>query len=375
MKIGGRPIKHLYIIGNGFDMFHGAKSSYWDFRKYLLRRDPYIVKSFELLFGPRSIGRSIPLNALSWYFEEIPGQRPPKNVWVKDWLWADFENHLSGLNREKIFDLIDILLPWADEEDEDFIYADFFMPIDQIKERVYKCSHEMRFRFHKWINTLSYRHGFKKNMLSLDQEAAFLNFNYTLFLEAEYHIPHNQICYIHGSRKDPYGSLILGHSLETERGLDEWIYKNKNRRRYRHNLKDKYGRYFPNYHLAYLAYFTRRGAEDENWIYPVRYYALDYAIDAFAAYYEDTYKNTQQVISKHAEFFNSLSQVEQITVIGHSMSKVDLPYFRKIIASVNQPELVKWSISYHSGNPDLLRHKIAKQLNYPTLENAHTFRL
>ena len=27
---------HLYIIGNGFDCYHGAKCSYAEFRKYLL---------------------------------------------------------------------------------------------------------------------------------------------------------------------------------------------------------------------------------------------------------------------------------------------------------------------------------------------------
>ncbi len=25
----------LYIIGNGFDLAHGIKSSYWDFRKWV----------------------------------------------------------------------------------------------------------------------------------------------------------------------------------------------------------------------------------------------------------------------------------------------------------------------------------------------------
>lgn len=35
----------LYIIGNGFDLFHGVKSSYYKFREYLKRHDKAL--SFE----------------------------------------------------------------------------------------------------------------------------------------------------------------------------------------------------------------------------------------------------------------------------------------------------------------------------------------
>ena len=28
-------MRNLVIIGNGFDLFHGIKSSYWDFKEYL----------------------------------------------------------------------------------------------------------------------------------------------------------------------------------------------------------------------------------------------------------------------------------------------------------------------------------------------------
>lgn len=33
----------------------------------------------------------------------------------------------------------------------------------------------------------------------------FLNFNYTLFLESEYGVPSDWICYIHGNCKDKFG--------------------------------------------------------------------------------------------------------------------------------------------------------------------------
>ena len=76
-------------------------------------------------------------------------------------------------------------------------------------------------------------------MLNLDKDAIFLNFNYTLFLESEYSIPADRICYIHGNRKDRFGTLVLGHHSDDDTAFDNWIHKNQNRRRYRHVQKDK----------------------------------------------------------------------------------------------------------------------------------------
>ncbi len=37
----------LYIIGNGFDLHHGLKTSYYHYREYLLSRSNSIVDDFE----------------------------------------------------------------------------------------------------------------------------------------------------------------------------------------------------------------------------------------------------------------------------------------------------------------------------------------
>ena len=50
--------EHLYIIGNGFDCYHGAKCYYSDFRKYLLRHRPEVLATFDLYFGPKSLYNS-----------------------------------------------------------------------------------------------------------------------------------------------------------------------------------------------------------------------------------------------------------------------------------------------------------------------------
>lgn len=57
-EVGGKLVKHLYVIGNGFDRYHGAESGYMNFRRYLYRRSPQTVGYLDLYFGPRSLDRS-----------------------------------------------------------------------------------------------------------------------------------------------------------------------------------------------------------------------------------------------------------------------------------------------------------------------------
>ena len=359
----------LYIIGNGFDQYHGAQSSYWAFRQYLLRCAPEVVMAFDLYWGPGTL-----LNSFEHpqHIEQCllcnPNNYHHSN-WTVDHLWADFERYLAELNREKVMTLADWYLPKIDEDDERFSYAEYFLPIDRIKEQIYFTTFEMRYRFHKWVNTLHYERGFRKKMLPLDSNALYLNFNYTLFLESEYHIPCEQICYIHGSRRDKYGSLVLGHSENPEWAFERWIHQHQNQRRFRPNLKDKKGRWYANDRLTYLAYFL----EDEtkgNWRLPIRYYAQEAIQDVIEGYYDDSLKRTESIIDQHQSFFDSLKEVRKIVILGHSLSDVDMPYFDKIANSIMK-DRVEWDISYHTQEDINRIYHFCKRLGI----SAHTTRL
>lgn len=355
----GKPAKHLYVIGNGFDRYHGAESGYNSFRRYLYRRSPLTVGYFDLYFGPRSLDRSFSTPA-GWWWCVQPyecrhdyGLRYPVATWSRSNLWRDFESNLSELNREKVFDLLDMQLPRVDEGEEGFRYADYFAPLDEISRVVESCTFEMKYHFHRWVNTLHYAKGFRKRMLPVDKDALFLNFNYTLFLESEYGIPSDRILYIHGNRKDRFGSLVLGHHSDDKEAFEHWKHKNQNRRRYRDVQKDAKGRYFSNDKLAYLAFF-HKGDSSGNWRLPIRYYAVDAAEERLEGYYEKNFKNTRSVIDAHMGFFDSLRAVEKITVIGCSLGKVDMDYYREIRKSVMDD--AQWKFSYHS-DKDLKRIK------------------
>lgn len=369
-------IQHLYVIGNGFDRYHGANSTYADFRKYLLNRNDFVVKMFELFFGPRSI-----LNSFEHFYDYLlclqygKGLPAPKNTWASKFLWQDFEKHLSELNRERVFDFVDEDLPRLYEEDENFSYADYFAPIDRVADIVNQCTFEMQYQFHRWINTVHYEKGFRKRMLDLNLNATFLNFNYTLFLETEYNIPREQILYIHGERRQKFGSLVLGHNVEDDdTSFKEWVHKNKNRRRYRHNLKDKRGKYFPNDKLVYLAFFLKDETKG-NWRNPIRYYAVDHIEHRLEDYYKKNIKHCNDIINRNSCFFESMSCLKEITVLGHSLGNVDFPYFKSIVDNVDNRDSLVWNFSYYSDD-DIMRVKsFCRRLNVPQGKNVRLFQM
>lgn len=341
---------HLYIIGNGFDCYHGAKCSYAEFRKYLLRHRSYVLATFDLYFGPRSLMNSFEsfkdcLRCLEISWGCSSGGVYPKTTWAENNLWWRFEEHLADLNREKVLDVLDVVLPDCDEDSDGFRYCDYYLGLDGISDMLNSCTFEMRYQLHKWINTLAYEKGFKKRLLDIDKNARFLTFNYTDFLESVYGIGREQIRYIHGSRHDRYGSLIIGHSADDEGGFKAWVKRNEHRRRYRPNLKDKRGRYFANDKLAYLAYFLKDEAKG-NWRSSVRYNAVQEALGRFEDYYAINMKPTESIIAANEDFFEGLASIRKISVLGHSLSTVDMPYFDKINEAIGKD--VEWEISWHS---------------------------
>ena len=368
--VAGKQAKHLYVIGNGFDRYHGAQSGYMSFRRYLFKRNPLIVGFFDLYFGPRSLDRSFSTPVGWWwcvqpyaYRHDEYGLRYPVATWSHTHLWRDFETNLSELNREKVFDLLDMQLSRVDEGEEELDYSDYFEPLDNISEAVTACTFEMKYHFHRWINTLHYAKGFKKKMLDIDKDALFLNFNYTLFLETEYAIPAEQICYIHGCRRDKFGSLVLGHHTKDETAFEEWKHKNQNRRRYRDVQKDSKGRYFKNDKLAYLAFFLKN-EKTGNRRLPIRYYAVEAAEERLEKYYDANYKNTKSIIDAHMGFYDSLCDIEKVTIIGCSLGAVDMDYYKQLKSSVKSD--AQWEFSYHSDEDRKRIEKFCKELHIET---------
>ena len=365
--------RHLFIIGNGFDMHHGAESSYAHFRDYLLHHNVNVVKSLEFFFGPRSLRNTVErYSEYRWYTEDFKHLRikAPETKWAKAFLWKDFERYLSLLNREKLFDMLEWSLPKTNHQMQHFNYDNYQKAIDNILKRINLCTFEMRYQFHKWIKTLHYAKGYKKKALVIDSNALFLNFNYTTFLEDVYGVPYTNIKYIHGCKKDKYGSLVLGHSKDYQKGLEEWLHKNRNRKRYRPHLKDKNGNYFANDKLSYLAYFVE-SLDDANWITEPRYYAIHDVKNRIEAYFQENFKDSTGIIGNNGDFFSSLHNIEEITVLGHSLGEVDHNYFKAIIDANKEPHQIEWTFSWYSDDDKKRIAKFKEQFGLVNVNYLH----
>lgn len=346
----------MYIIGNGFDMYHGADSSYAHFREYLLHHNVDVVKSLEFFFGPRSLRNTVErYSEFRWYTEDFKHLRikAPETKWARMFLWKDFERYLSSLNREKLFDMLEWSLPKTKHQVQYFNFQKYQKTVESILNRIHLCTFELRYQFHKWIKTLHYAKGYKTKALDIDSSALFLNFNYTTFLEDVYGVSHTNIKYIHGCKIDKYGSLVLGHSQDYKKGLEEWMHKNRSRKRYRPNLKDEKGNYYRNDKLSYLAYFVN-SLDDANWITKPRYDAILDVKNRIETYFQENFKDSMGIIGNNWDYFSSLHNIEKIIVLGHSLGEVDHNYFKAIIDANKEPRQIGWTFSWHT-NDDKIR--------------------
>ena len=313
--------RDLIIIGNGFDLFHGVNSSYYSFKKYVDKHNKILSFDFDICFEC-------------------------------DDIWGDFENNLALLSREMLMEsvdnMLDINMSTFDEQDDDFSAAEYFMSIEMGTQPVQDLTEELPRCFRKWIKTLSATGEQQESCTKLlKNDSLYINFNYTEFLETLYQIPKKQILYIHGNRNDKKEELILGHGQDPEHNFDEWHDRNKGNKRFRDFKTNKKGKRYRNNNLTYSTYFLDDPAKG-NWRTPIRYYAAGNASGIIEGYFEESAKKTGNVISDNSDFFFKLRSVEQITVLGHSLSPVDYPYFRKIIDVNENPDKIYWRISWYS---------------------------
>ena len=187
--------KKLYIIGNGFDIQHGLKSRYWDFKEYLDIKDRNLVDKLEEYFGA-------------------------------DALWSDFEETLAYLDTEQIIEeCMNYLQSYGAEDWSDAYHHDYQY---EVQQRIDLVTATLKQQFTDWILQLRLPNNAIENMVVVDKSATFINFNYTDTLERLYKVTPDQIFYIHNKAVDTNSALILGHSRNPQntKTLDE-LYNNE----------------------------------------------------------------------------------------------------------------------------------------------------
>ncbi len=136
----------------------------------------------------------------------------------------------------------------------------------------------------------------------IKKEARLLLYLDTDTLESVYRIDPDNIKHIHGYVKNKKEELVIGHCNQ-----------------------------------KVISYALEKKKEAEiNFI--------DFEISTFdrvSKYCDATLKRTRRIIDENADFFKSLSNVNEVIIIGHSLNIVDMPYFKKVFNSISENAIWK----------------------------------
>lgn len=290
--------KTLFIIGNGFDIYHKYNSRYSDFKNYLMGSDYELIKTLE------------------------------RYITDGEELWCYFEESLANLNTDQLSeDFEESLVSYEDDNWSDSYHHEYE---NYIKDEIKKLTSGVKNAFYDWIRTLSPGSQYDEDGYEVDdideeqieidinskkisignmENSKFLNFNYTNSLEYLYSISPSKITHIHGKVGDNLSNIILGHGVDPKELAQQFELD-----------------------------------EDGDWSGDPRVYNT---LELYKEYYKNNSKPTRKIIQKHKDFFESLEAIEEIYILGHSLSEVDIPYIKTIINNINLKN-VKWIVSYYS---------------------------
>ncbi|RYE58360.1 MAG: hypothetical protein EOP48_03730 [Sphingobacteriales bacterium] len=226
--------------------------------------------------------------------------------------WNQFEKNMANLDAD---DLLDEMRIYLGDPEKASSYCDYQYEVGKVTERL---GEKMQQLFLSWVLQIDVKHHSDSQRLLLPKDACYLNFNYTNSLERLYGIPAKNILYIHGRAVDENSSIVLGHGWENSEDAT-----NPRTLTYE-DIKD--GGY---------------GFEND-WQYQE-------AKQSIENYFGNNYKNAKQIIRMNEHYFKSLANTIEIVVMGHSMSGVDLEYFKAVAENIDVKK-VKWVISYYRQN-------------------------
>ncbi|MGK3125892.1 bacteriophage abortive infection AbiH family protein [Candidatus Pantoea formicae] len=248
-----------------------------------------------------------------WHFKEYL-QATDSDIYrdVEEYLpvdddWCDLETALADLDADMLINnLGHFMSSYGDEDWSDAGHHDFQYEVDQVVRRLSKG---LRSRFGQWIRQLQIPSltGAPNRLTNLDPQALFLTFNYTSTLSRVYGIGSDRVLHIHGSAEAKDDELILGHAWEPES---------------RASLNDR----------SDIADMDTRLMEANS--------IID---DYFCA----TFKPSQNLIASNQHFFEGLSEVKQVMILGHSLSVVDEAYFQALFLQ-KSVAAAQWSIACRS---------------------------
>ena len=263
----------LHIIGNGFDLHHKLPTSYENYLKFLDLDNPFKKNKFSDQDRKKAyIDEIYPVGINSrdeFFIADMRQEQENKN-------WSNLESKLGSCLRNVT-------------EAKKFI--------EQIVEMkmIYNDS-----KLKKWIMSVNCKLSDTKksdHFVSLFKpDDYFITFNYTDTLQEVYGISKDKILYIHGRASDGKSKLVFGHSYDISRDIRENCINSLDTGV--ENIRD----------------LMKRNKD-------------------FRDILNDYYKDIPSIIKNNNIFFESLSEINHINIIGHEISNattieldIDYPY-------------------------------------------------
>ena len=200
----------LIVVGNGFDLHHGLKTTFRDYCIYLNENYPDALSCIRKYIYFNGSCRDI--------FDET------------DVFWADVENNLS-FDYDKMFEsskeTIDSEFINNDDSSDGWISApksidDALYDIQElIPAETIENVDEVDTRFttealNDWVNHIYLDEVEKDPKMSLSSDDCYVSFNYTRTLEDVYRVKSSNVLHIHGGVYQGYPSdLQFGNPLQT----------------------------------------------------------------------------------------------------------------------------------------------------------------
>ncbi|REE84549.1 abortive infection AbiH-like protein [Paenibacillus taihuensis] len=279
----------LFIIGNGFDRGHDLRTTYWDFRTFLEDEHWQFLMSFEENYSLYPADTSAP------YYREDVHKQSRGNL-----LWYELETNLANIDLDHIVDNADHMDLGLENE------YDIIDTLDHYNASQYQYIEQLAIHLDEWVKTINLDNVRRRTtLISQNDEAIYITFNYTEVLEKVYQIDPYEVIHIHGSIREDDIEPVLGHgNLEIiDRMRDE-----------RHEAEG---------HQNEKAMSIRRAMED---------------------YFRKTYKDIREYMLELSRLHGE--DIDEIIVIGHSLSGVDIPYFKEIDHRTSKK--ASWIVHYFS---------------------------
>ncbi len=228
--------------------------------------------------------------------------------WLIQYSYDDFVHYM-----EKMFPVLDNGEPmlWKDFEtalgsaDPMEVHNAFFQGVDdgwynedvqnRVPERIRIQLEKIPGLLREWIKSISFED--VPMLINLSSQSLYLSFNYTQLLESIYHIPQKQILHIHGSL-DNINPLITGHNS-----------------------------------------FYSEDISNDNTNVEISTRLISYELNRLK-------KPVDDILKKHHDFFDSIVDIRNIVVFGHSLSMIDRSYFTEVFHRVDND--ARWYFVVHS---------------------------